>query len=157
LLSNGENLAVPITDTTIFENGWQNIYDLVSDISDPENRGTKWVYSAFPLARFADESAYPLIVVRPLNFTGTEKLTFGTSRLVQADLSVEINIFALKANQIDTIADDIFEKLESSLSTFWTNKLKNVRLLRSRYAHFERGGMKVHFKSLVYGFEFDYS
>lgn len=113
--------------------------------------------SAFPHKRFKDESAYPIVIIQPLNFTSSDKLTMGTSRQVEVDLNVEINIFTLKASQIDTISDDIFDKLETSLGTLWTNKLKNVIPLRSRYGHFERSGMRVHFKSMVYGFEFDYS
>jgi len=150
-------MANAITKSTIFEDGWQNIFDAISTIPDPEERGEKWIYSAFPFNRFTDETAYPLIIIQPLNFAGTSQMTMGTSKATNIDLTIEINIYALEAIQIDSISDAIFDALEDSLTTLWTNKVKNIIPLRSNYSHFERSGMKVHFKSTVYGFEFDYS
>jgi len=150
-------LAESVSYSNLFSESWQNFFDLVNTIEDPENRGTKWIYGSFPDARFNDKSAYPLIVIQPADITAYDYLTMGTSPRKEVTLPIEINIFSLKAEQLDNLTDLVFKKLEDSIGTLFSNNLKNVEVLRSRYSNFERGGMKVHLKTLVYGFKFDFT
>jgi len=150
-------VAEPVSYDKLFSESWQNFFDLIKTIEDPENRGTKWVYGSFPDARFNDKSAYPIIVIQPVDVSAYDYLTLGASPEKEITLPVEINIFSLKAEQLDLLTDAIFKKIEDSMGTLFSNNLKNVEILRSSYSNVVRGGMKVHLKSLVYGFKFNFT
>ena len=150
-------MAESVTYKNIFTTFWNNIYDLIKTINDPENRGTKWVYDAYPDSRFDDKTAYPMIIIMPPDISGQDKHTFGTSPQKENTIPIQIDIFTLKAIQIDELMDDIYKKFEDSEGTLFTHNMVNMKILRTNYSNYKRGGMKVHFKSIVYGFKFNYS
>ena len=144
--------------SSIFTASWNNIYSILKTINDPEARdNVKWIFSAYPDKLFDDKDAYPIMVIHPFDMSGYDVWTMGTTPEKQTTLPVQIDIFTLKALQIDEIMDDVFKKFEDSEGTFHTYKMKNMGVLRSSYSNFERGGMKVHFKSISYGFKFNFS
>jgi len=148
-------MADAVTLNTLFSNTWQNIFDLISNnVTDPANRGTKWVYAGFPYSKIDDSSAYPLIVIENPTNSGFEihTLSYNAKTVV---LTVTIDVYSTKSSELDSICDNIVSVLDSHSSTLASNKLHNLRLASSTYETIERDAIKIHHRSLIYELEFD--
>jgi len=142
----------------LFTTSWNNLYSILKTINDPESRdNVKWIFSAYPDKLFDDKDAYPIMIIHPFDMSRYDVWTMGTSPEKQITLPVQIDIFTLKTLQIDEVMDDIFKKLEDSEGNLHSNFMTNMGVLRSSYSNFERGGMKIHMKSIAYGFKFNFS
>lgn len=153
------NLVSAISNNNIFQNSWNNIFSIVNELPDPENRNKKWVFSAFPDAYVEDSSgnlikeAYPLLIVKPFEISRYSPFTLkGIKEIV---LPLEIQIYALKSIQLDEISDNIIDSFEENEDTLFNNGLKDMNIIRSSYSNVERSGVKIHLRATVYGFKFD--
>ena len=54
-----------LTSSTIIQNSWKSMYDLLSDgtngISDPESRGKKWIFPDYPKRTKSEWPGYPIV------------------------------------------------------------------------------------------------
>lgn len=141
--------------STIFDVGWKNIFDLIKAIPDPEDRGGKFIYGTFPKVEDITRDNYPMIRIAPVNITRIDNIALKNLRDVF--LSIEIIVLAVKPENLDTLSDDIFEKIEDSETTLFGYKMKNQGIIRSSNINFERGGLRVHRRSMVFEFQFDYA
>ena len=152
-------ISSALTSSNIFQNGWDNIFSIINELPDPENRNKKWVFSAFPDTYVEDSSgnlikeAYPLLIVKPFDISNYRPVSL--KGVKEITLPLEIQIYTIKSLQLDTIGDDIFDSLEDNEDTLFSNGLKDMKIIRSSYAPIERGGVKIHLRATVYGFTFD--
>ncbi len=144
-----------VTSSTIFTRSWNNIYDLINQISHPEGKDGKWIYSSFPQDLIEDKGAYPMIVVTPVNVSNEEYITLKTLR--RDDLPVEIIIYSLRADQLDSLSETVNNKIKDNEDVLFDNNMKKLKFPRTSYSNVQRSGLRIHLRTMRYTFKFDVS
>jgi len=143
-------MAVAIS--TIRENIYSELYTLLSAITDPQSRGTQWWFASFPDERITDKNDYPIGII---GSAMVEKEILSL-RIIRVPVSVTIEIYSTGAKQLDQLADDVSDALESNDSTLRAAGLFLQTILPGTRDMFERGGIKVHVYTLTVQFEFSF-
>ena len=143
-----------IVKTALYSGIWQQFFNLINDnVSDPEARSAKWIYSASPDKIMSTESAYPLIVVNPIEIPKDEPLTFG---MVNVAVGIDIDIYSLKAAQIDTLSNSIYNTIDNNRDTLYDLGLKRLDLSGGPNGVQQRGALKVHTKAISWDMTFQH-
>jgi len=149
-------MASAVTDSTIFSGVWQNIFALIDAIADPESRtgSPKWKFAGFPTDKVDDSTAYPVITIDNPTPSGMDLHNLGQN-ISTITVNIVIDIFSLKASQLDSLSDSVIDAIETGRGTLFTNKITNIRLVGGSYQAIERSAIKVHNKQLTYEVEYD--
>ncbi len=144
-----------IVKTALYSGVWQQFFDLINDnVSDPGSRSVKWVFSSEPDALMSTSSAYPLIIVNPIETPNDRPLTFDIRNV---SVSLDVDIFALKSEQLDTpLSDSIYDVIDDNRDTLYALGLKELDLGGSSYNTVERGGLKVHVRTISFDMTFQH-
>lgn len=143
-----------IVKTALYSGVWQQFFDLINDnVSDPESRGAKWVYSSAPDTLMSTSSAYPMIVANPIETPNDKPLTFG---MVDVSVSIDIDIYSMKAEQIDALSNSIYDTIDSNRDTLYALGLKRLDLSGGLNGVQQRGALKVHTKSISWDMTFQH-
>jgi len=142
-----------VTNTTVFTDSWNQLYTIISaNTTDPTSK-SKWIYSSFPDATHLTKADYPLIVINPIGSNTSETVVFNRDIKI-FPLRVEIEIYSTSASQIDSITDDLFDAIESNISTLEAQELHNFELSNSDSDTVFRGKTRVHLKRIDWDFEY---
>ena len=139
-----------ITTSGIFSTAWMRIYTTVDTVTDPDGK-SKWIYSAFPIKLIDNESAYPLVVINPVD-TSLDPLTF--TDLKEGPMDVSIEVYTTSAKEIDSISDDIVKAMQTKETDMLTSGIHTMRLAGTSYNHFMRNKSRIHNKVLRYQFDY---
>jgi len=147
-----------VTLATLMTNSWNNIFTAINTIPDPDDRSTKWIYSAFPDKKVSTESSYPLIVVNPVE-PSMVGVTSGSSDLKEVILPVSIEVYTTSADQLDSLSDSVYSKLVSVESSLNGYNMKVWSQTGSAYSSFTPSGVswKVHIRILDFEYKFYHS
>jgi len=126
---------------------WDTFYDIISNnVSDPKNRGIKWIHTEFPDADIKSPSDYPRLTIASPEVNHRRLGIKGTN----AELSVDIGIYVTRKETLDSLSDSIINAINSNLNTFRQNFIYHVNLTGSTTASIDRGSFKEHQKILTY-------
>lgn len=138
-----------VTNTTIRTEVWNEVYTFINaDVSDPESRGSKWIFGAFPNP---DDSfvGYPIIVIDPVKKSNVSNVkTLGSGGVYKKVVDVEITIYAVKSAQIDSLADSIEEQVGLNSSDLRAEGLNEPELSDGDTDTLLLGGDRVHVKPM---------
>lgn len=137
---------VQISKSSVIENIFKNFYDLVSAITG----FSTIVYPAFPDITMDQKSDYPIIIINSPEISW-DTLTFGKSLL---EGSLTIDIYTTSAKTSDQYTSDISDKIETSKYTLAGVGLRQINLSGTTTDMAEHGKIKVHLKSLTFGYKF---
>jgi len=138
-----------VTLATILSNAWNTIFDEVKNISDPEGRGTPFVFAAFPNTRDfgVGQKLYPLVVIEGAD---QEELAFVIKRAspFMFRISLEITIFTTAMEQLDSVSDDIVNRLYTSESTLVGFGLNEFKVNSTPVGHTNIGDKTIHERTI---------
>mgnify|MGYP001573432726 CR=1 FL=1 len=142
-----------VTNTTLVSESWNQLYSIVNaNVTDPTGK-SKFIYGTFPDALHLTKADYPLIVINPIASDGAETITI--SRGVKlVGLKLEIEVYSTSNSQLDTIANSVFDAIESNETTNDSQGLHNFDLQRIDSNTVFRGKTRVHVKYLDWIFDF---
>lgn len=145
----------PVAKATVMSTSWQLLYDLLTTtLTDPIGRGNNdlWIKAAFPdIKKYENTWRFPIITIEPADFT-FETLTIDRSKRKES-IRFTLTIYAEAAAQIDLIADNIIDQLESARDTLRINGLSNFVLTGSGYdILLINANTKIHTKNLIIEF-----
>ena len=139
-----------IQNSAAYSQAWHKFFATITTLTDPGGK-TKWVYATFPNKKISDKQDYPLVVISPVEIE-YEPLTF--KNLKRGSLSVTIIVYSTSASQLDTLSDQIAEKMEDNDSEFTMSGITAIRMTNSSNDYPPRDKFGVHNKAFTY--EFDY-
>jgi len=141
-----------VTRSNFFTALWNNVFETLNDnLTDPSSRGTKWIFASFPYKLINDKSAYPFVVIEPVNITSSEDITL-TKELTTVNIS--ITIYAVDPNHLDSIGSDILNQMFSADGTFHTYNMKVIDVNNSTYTHAVKSkSFRVHARTITFSFQ----
>ena len=145
-------MADAVTTSTLLQNSYKNIYDLITDgtngVTDPASRGlarSAWVFPSFPDEYGSDFPGYPVITIEP-------DLDYNTSVLGRnardVTITFAIMVFSKKAAYLDSVCDDIQNILNTYQSTTEANGLFHPECTNSVTTTTFRDKDKIHTRTL---------
>lgn len=156
------NISFLVSDQKRFDQLWRLFYSIVnSRVADPESRNAKWVYKSFPDKVIRNTSnaqelilEYPLIVVNDPDLSD-EPITADTKTTEYVNEQV-IDIYSARTDTMSSLAQSIDYQVTKSdaMDMFEEAGLFRVRLTDTDYDHEQHSGVKIHVKTLTYGYEF---
>ena len=146
----------PITKAAVFSKSWNLMYSaLVDNLTDPESRGDNddWIFSAFPSGNEGKSSwQYPIITIEPVNIS-FKRLTRDPARATAKRVEIltfTIDLYSKSAAVLDTISDNIQDKLDTISASLRENGLKNLELVSSDYSPPTSEEVKIHNKTFIF-------
>lgn len=143
-------MTATIRETNVFSDTFLALYGKLSTITDPIGK-TKFIYHAFPDAIIDKIESYPLIVITSAE-TSYTPLTF--KNLKRGPLRIVIDVYSTKADEMESLSNNVLDKLETSENDLQTSGIVTMRLINTTYGQFPRESFRIHNKSFNY--EFDY-
>lgn len=146
-------MAENVSTDTLFKDTWNNLFDILNDsLVDPDGRSTKFIYAAFPTTQIDKKTAYPLVVINPVDVVTHE---FTTIEEDAVTMVVDIEVYgAGKSEQVNSLCDSIFKIFRDNESTFRDYGMELFTLTRSSYMCTSRGAFKIHMKTLGVSFRY---
>ena len=141
-------MTILVSKSTVIENIYKNIYDLVSSIT-----GFSTIcYPAFPYINIDDKADYPIIIIDSPEISN-DTFTFGKGKV---EGSVSIDIYTTSAATTDSYSSDIIDKIETSKFTLAGLGLRRVHLTNTSTDSVSHGKIRVHLKTLTFEYKFYY-
>ena len=152
-------MAENVSTDTLFEDTWNNLFDLLKDgLVDPDarvnpnGRSAVWIYAAFPTTEIDKKTAYPLVVINPVDVVTHE---FTTIEEDAVTMVVDIEVYSTgKSKQVDSLCDSIFKIFRDNESTLRDCGMELFTLTRSSYMCTSKGPFKIHMKTLGVSFRY---
>lgn len=139
---------VNLTKTTILQNSWKTIYQLISDnVSDPESRSgnPRWITNSFPDLKGSKFPNYPIIII------GNPKPDESNSTLgrKKRDVTLRFSIWLYtKKNQyLDTVGDDLRDAITANQATTEAAGIFSPKISASNIVTTVVGKDKIHFRN----------
>ncbi len=148
-----EGLRPMVNDTHVFSQVWHKVFTTIATLSDPSGK-TKWVFSAHPEFDIDETESYPIIVIPSIDIS-YDPLTF--TNIKRGPLTVTIEIYSTNSAQMDTIADNVADKMETSEEAFMASGITVMKLNDTSYDFFSRNSQRVHLKTFTYEFQYGWS
>lgn len=143
------------TKTTLFSATWTLIYDiLVANLTDPKSRSSnaRWIFSSFPdiddynaTSPTSTEWCYPIIIIDSPNLGKTPMSVDQDNPIVDNKLTINITVFSLSAEQVESIAEEITNDIDTNRKEF-----SNINLDSTSNDWPIISDNKVHSKTLVF-------
>ena len=129
------------------KSAWNTIYNLINNnVSDPENRGKKWIFGTSPDVNAKNFCGYPIIVIYNPEFS-EEKLAFLNLR--ERPLIIRILVITTKAEQLSTLTDSVIQAIENGEASLRDAGLHNFEFnTSSSSVEWMSGGWKRHTKEI---------
>lgn len=137
-----------VTLASVLGNAWNTIHDEVKNISDPESRGTDFVFAAFPDTRDipVGQKLYPIVVI---DGADDDELPFVIKRATHMfRVSLEINVFTTSMIQLDSVSDDIQNRLYTSESTLVGFGFNEFKVTATPPSHTPIGDKIIHERTI---------
>lgn len=146
----GENMV--IAKATLVEDTYKTIYDILYNGLIGVS-----IYASFPDTAVTTKTNYPFVIINSPDLNPLANLSLG-NKLAEVSFSITIDIFATQAKKIDELSSDIIDLFDTQKANIQTSGLYIVgsHLTRTASTDFMRDGIKVHQKSLVFGYRFTY-
>jgi len=126
---------------------WNTFYSVInSNVSDPKNRGIKWIHTEFPDADIRSPSDYPRLTITSPDITHRRLGMKGTN----AEFMIDIGIHVTRKETLDSLSDSVINAINTNLDTFRQNLIYSVNLASSATGTIDRGSFKEHYKTLSY-------
>jgi len=140
---------VTIDKEHVWRDSWDNVYSLLNtNLSDPKNRGRKWVFAAFPDVDAADFPGWPVVIINTPNVSRSS-MTVASTPLKNYGLEIKVEVFSDSAEILKDLADSTLKVLEDNKVTLSNNGMKNFDLGVSSYDILRIGRWKkVHYMTL---------
>ena len=136
-----------ITKSNLISQVWQNVYDILnSNLTDPKSR-SKWIYAAFPSVRKGTADTYPCIIIESPDMSGENIIMGHSSRSYR--WSIPISVYSTRMEDVDTIADDIINTLETNKGSLSTNNLYQFNVDSTPVMHTVIASQIVHEKRIL--------
>ncbi len=141
-----------VNSNTLYTDAWNEIYAVINgSVTDPLNRGKKWIMSAFPDYGARDFPGYPIITISSLAAT-SNLLTFG--KMKQNEISSDIKIYAKMMSHIDSISSDVQNQLKINAGSLEMAGLYNLNFRSDKASTVILNKDKVHIKNLIVIFDY---
>lgn len=145
-------MADAVSSSTLLQNSFKNIYDLITDgtngVSDPASRGlsrSAWVMPSFPDEYGSDFPDYPIITIEvDLNYF-TDTIGRNARDVL---ITFSIMVFAKKSEHIDSVCDDIQNILNTYQSTTEGNDLFHPTMTNTTTNTLFRDKDKIHVRTM---------
>lgn len=144
-------MSTAIRETNATSDTWNTIFAKINTISGLGSG--KHVWSAFPEERVKDQSAYPLIVIEPVEFS-YDPLTL--KDIKRGPVRVSIDVYSTSANENDSVSDSVLDNMETNENdgSFSISGIHSMSLISSPYSQFSRGKLRIHNRTFNYEFDF---
>lgn len=145
-----------VTQSNLCEATFNNIHYIIKTyVTDPNSRGTKWVYAEYPSEDITSTSIFPIIIVNDPTVT-SESLGL---KIINYILNVNIDVCSDKPKECDQVTDDIIEQIEKYYSSLTSKELRAKRIVGCTKDVIKNAssGIKMHIKTLTYRFEYYYT
>lgn len=152
-------MATSVAKSTIVENVWKNFYDrLKAQVKTTIITGSVTVdvqnyVSSFPDQLIDVKSNYPILVVNDPEIP-TSPLTVGKTRV---DGTIEIEIYTTQAESASKFMSQIFNSIETYKGDLAEVKIKDIEVIDTTQDSVTRGKIKLHNRSVVFGFTYTYA
>jgi len=125
---------------------WLAFYNLINDkVSDPQNPDrSKWIYSSYPEKTLENKTDYPILVITPLEHSGSDVLTLSKSPITEYPIGIAIQIYSTSSREMKTIASDVVNVVMSNRTTLYGSGIDSLVLSNSVYNHYDLSGFKLH-------------
>ena len=98
-------IASAVSKTTLYSDVWQNVFDLINQkVGDPLGRGTKWIFSSFPMKMIDDVNSYPLIIIEHADVPSTIIHTLG-DEIRTKTITVAVSIYCTSYKRGDILIE----------------------------------------------------
>ena len=135
-----------ISLSSIENDVWQTIYNIISNDSTVQGMVGSKVYSSYPSIFIESGSGMPMVVIhRP---TISEDIVVLNGDKVY-DISVEIHCVHKRAKEVKQLSDAVRNALESNKSTTESSDMSNLRIIREVEDFDFRDKLKIHYNILT--------
>jgi len=136
-----------VDSTKLISEAWNNVYSILNThLTDPKNRGVKWIWSAFPVARKGTADVFPCVVIESPDLSGAN-IIFGHSKR-EYTWSILISVYAKRMEYCDTVSDDVLEQLETYKGSLDTWNMQMLNFISSPTMHAVVDGQVIHEKRI---------
>ena len=149
-----------ISKSTVIAGIFESIYDRLNStvtsvtLSDTTTSTIKTYTSSFPDQDIDTKSKYPILVVESPNLTWNDF----TLTKKNIDGNFTINIYTTKSEAADLFLDAIINSIETYRDTLsHTYQVTFVNVESTDYDQSMRGKMKVHMRSVTFGFKYKFT
>ncbi len=120
-----------VTANTVLKDAWNILYQIISgNVADPVSRGgSAWIFSSFPAIQEGKEDdfpGYPIITIESFQ-PDSSVLTQGAGYMSNK-LNTEITVFSQSKQQLDNVANDVFESLFDNRNVLAGSGLYNLTI-----------------------------
>ena len=147
-----------VVSSALYSGVWQQFLDTIEAyVTDPDTRGTKWIWSGEPDKLLETPSFYPAIIVRSAKVRGDENITLGNPGLVNVPMEIEITTYATSAEKLDTVLNSVYNSIDTRReSVFSINGTKELNRGGEVSDTVMRGALKVHYNAMIWEFSFQH-
>lgn len=135
-----------VNANNIYMQVWNNLYSVVSTISDPSSRGVSWIFSAFPQEVKNTANVYPAIIIDSPNAAGKNITFTHTNRYYEFD--IPISIYATRMDTIDGLASTVVSTLNNNRGSLEANGMQMFNIEASPTFHSLVANQIIHEKRI---------
>jgi hypothetical protein len=149
---------VELNKSTIIEDIWKNFYNSLNGNYSSINFGdgiiktVNSISSNYPDKVFTSESSYPIVIINSPSFDSN---FFSYGKRV-CDGSITIEMYTLQAKTADMLLSQTLNLIETNKNSLSEVQLYNVEVQDIDNDMYERGGLKVHYRRVIFTFNFIY-
>ena len=147
-----------VTKTTVIENTWKEFYDRIkaqvetASITGGTDVTIQNYVSSFPDQLIDSKSDYPILVIETPSFAG-ETFTIGKGKLSG---KIFVGIYTNQGESADKFLSQIIDSVETYKHSFREAGLTMVNLDSTGTDSFSRDKIKIHMRSAIFSFSFQY-
>jgi hypothetical protein len=152
---NSSAYVLGITKSKVFSSLYKIFYHIISqNVTDTHSPArSKWWYPAFPDNLIDNKDSYPIIVINSPE-VNWEKFTMH-QKWNMCEIDIEAHV--TKQSELDDLADQIVDAVESKYTTFRDIKIRMVNLDNTETNHVIRDQITIHSKVLTFTCQFSFT
>lgn len=143
-------MTATIRETNVFTDVFTCLNGKLSSVPDPTSK-SKFVWASFPEKLIDKPESYPLITITSADVSYAP-LTLRTVK--RGPVRFAIDVFSTKAKELDSLSDQIVDKMETEENNFQTSGIVTMRMTGTSYVQYPREKFRVHNKTINYEFDF---